>query len=221
MSDTARLILFIICVSALSGCQVRPTEVEEPVVPEQPADEIPDPEIERLLREAQSAYAQDYLTTPVEDNAYLRYMQVLALDPDNVDADHGIADIVEKYLAWAIANARGGSSRKAVDYLNKAKSVDETHPNILSVQALVEDMRSIHRVSFAIAATDLAERTAAVRKQLAEIAGEIERLDATVVIHAPRDSQGRWLYQQLNSYANRRVSATFDYSPSARIVLSY
>ena len=70
------------------------------------------------------------LTTPIEDNAYYRYLQVLAIDPTNEDANTGISNIVEEYLDWSLESVANRNFRAATNYLNTARSVDDTHPNI-------------------------------------------------------------------------------------------
>jgi hypothetical protein len=205
-----------------TGCTIKSTTRPAESVPASIV--VPDPNpgrIDQLLGEARDAFDRQHLTTPVDNNAYLRYLQVLALDPDNAAANHGIADIVEKYLDWAIQNARGRNMHKAIDYLNKAKSVDETHPNIASAEILIAESTKQQRIRIMLDETGVASRSDTAKRRLQEIAVEIQRLKASVVIKAPSDNHGRWIYQQLNENAASRVSANFEYHPSPQIIVVY
>ncbi len=209
MSDTFKLFLFL---SVISGCTPSVTvtvEVTETdvITPPEPVEEIvTNPLIGQLLSEAEEAFARNYLTTPVEDNAYSKYLQVLSLHPGNIEAEQGIANIVDRYLDWAIVNARNDNIRKATDYLNKAKSIDNTHPGIPSVTSLITDSQNRKSVSFPLNSSDLIAGNQLILEQLHEVAKEIQNLNATVVIKAATDALGRWIYQQLNQTSDRPLS---------------
>lgn len=226
MSDTFKLFLLL---SVIYGCtpsvtvtvNVPETETDD-ITPPEPVEEIvTNPLIGQLLSEAEAAFARNNLTTPVEDNAYSRYLQVMFLDPENDDAEQGIARIVDRYLDWAVVNARNNNIRKAKDYLNNAKSIDDTHPGIPSVTSLITDSQNRTSVSFPLNSSDLIAGNQIILTQLHEVAREIQRLNATVVIKASTDALGRWIYQQLNQTSDNRVSATFEYHPSPHIILKY
>ena len=224
VSDTFKLFLFL---SVISGCTPSVTvtvEVTETdvITPPEPIEEIvTNPLIGQLLSEAEEAFFRNYLTTPVEDNAYTKYLQVLSLHPGNIEAEQGLANIVDRYLDWAIVNARNDNIRKATDYLNKAKSIDNTHPGIPSVTSLITDSQNRKSVSFPLNSSDLIAGNQLILKRLHEVAKEIQNLNATVVIKAATDALGRWIYQQLNQTSDNRVSATFEYHPSPHIILKY
>jgi hypothetical protein len=60
-------------------------------------------EIEHLLGSAQTAYRQDFLTTPRRKSAYHFLRQVLDQDPANQAARHGMEQIVRRYRVLAKA----------------------------------------------------------------------------------------------------------------------
>ena len=217
VSDYLRILLLIGCLGLLHGCSTQDGPPTHP--PEQTDPGVTD--IERYLAHAWAAFDNDQLTTPVDDNAYLWYVQVLAIDNNNMAAHHGIADIVEKYLAWALRMAEDGKMRKALDYLNKAKSVDDSHPGIKSVEAHIANKSATRELRHVLDADQVRRKSPGVTRRLYEIAEEINRLNASIVITAPTDSLGRWLYQQLNNHASRRISATFEVAASAQITLQY
>lgn len=177
----------------------------EIAVPEKPdvADQLPgmtpeDREILILLDEATFALSQNRLTTPVADNAYYRYLRILSIDPDNLQALTGLSDIVEKYLAWAVAAAEKGASYSANNYLAKARAVDELHPNILAIERQIEEKLAITDMTYQLSEEGLSERALWVQQELLDIGSEAKRKDATVLITARSDGEARWIYQQLN-----------------------
>ncbi len=212
------IILFIVT-SALCGCQMKKISPEKPGPSIAPVEV--DPRIFPLLAKAEEAYAEDRLTTPLDDNAYLRYLQVLSIDPDSEKANQGIANIVEKYLAWSIENVYRARYRRARDFLNKARSVDENHANIAAVENMVNSYASGRSQTFELSRKSTELRDPDTVSALGSIAAEISKRQATIVIEAPSDATGRWIYQQLNEATEERVRARFEMTSRVRIHLYY
>lgn len=225
-SCTAAVCLTALAALLLVGCEAW----LHPPVPPPDEDVTPAPapeesarrkEIEFLLDEAYTAFQQDKLTTPLNDNAYYRYLRVLSLDPENAEAEQGINDIVEKYLEWAIDYARDGRFSMARRHLNKARSVDETHPNIPAVAKLIDDQATADRMTYRLSPDRLRQRTPSMVEELVGIGREASSQGATVVIYARSDEEGRWIYQQLNSATPERIRARIELSTPPRIRLVY
>ncbi len=220
-----RLTIVIVAL-CLTGCELQPTR---------PATEAPRPahtsvtegptereqQINRLLGMAYIAYTESRLTTPVEDNAYLHYSQVLALDTDNEEALLGLNQVVERYLEWAISNVDRGNFSIATDYVNKASSIDEFHPNIPAVRNLIADQQNRDRRSVPLSTAGLSARDPALSAELVKIGKFAASNEATVIIHARNDAEGRWIYQQLNSEAETRVRARLELGTRPRLRLLY
>jgi len=204
---------------ALTGCQITtvPAVVLQPTVSMTSID----PRIPVWLTAAHEALMNDQLTTPLDDNAYFRYLQVLSIDPQNEAAEQGIANIVDKYLDWSIQNVEMGRYHRAIDYLNKARSVDENHPNIATVANMIRDHINGHQKSFGLSRQAVREKDPGVLSELKAIARDITKYNASIVIEAPSDEMGRWIYQQLNESAERRVRARFEMTSRVRIRLYY
>lgn len=195
-----------------------PTTAPKPAAPQiDPNAET----IRELLKAGREALANNRLTTPDDDNAYLRYLQVLGLQPDNPQALLGMADIADKYLDWALQEASRGQYKVANDLVSKARSVDENHPGIAPVQVLIADQARAHIVDYPLPALSLAKLAAqedltdlasADGQQLDAIARHIERTRATIIIYAPSDIMGRKIYQYLNLATAERIRAQFEYS---------
>lgn len=201
----------------LSACQMLPPSAPagKPDAPPQtppPVAESHVPtdaerEIQHLLAGAATALAADRLTAPPEDCAYYRYVRVLALDPGNADAGIGISDIVERYLNLALREAESRRFGRARHYLNSARSVDDSHPNIEAVTRQIEELERAHSTRYKLPPDGLESKSVAVAARLREIGREIARRGATIVITARSDSEGRWIYQQLNEVTGTRVRA--------------
>jgi|TARA_B100001971_G_scaffold86657_1_gene80109 hypothetical protein len=224
LPDYRILFPIFIIVALLSACVLPPARKLTPIpkpLPPTIAEKKDQEQITPLLDEAYLAFEDNRLTTPLDDNAYYRYLQVLSIDPENASANQGIAEIVEKYLEWAISSAEQETFKKAIDYLNKARSVDESHPNIPSVAKLIANLRSINRKTYPLSIDALNNGRPRLIEALHSIAMQAEEHNAMVVITARNDQEGRWIYQQLNDATPRRIRATFELGRNPRIRLLY
>ena len=222
------LLLFCIVLLTQQGCMLIAPEstevVVEPVPP--PPVEQPGPvdtslqdQIAWLLDKADGALRADRLTTPLDDNAYFAYLRVLALDPENSQAEQGIANIVERYLTFAIDRAHAGATKGANDFLNSAKSIDPEHPNIPAVARLIEDRRTTSSQRHSISLPSLDRRAPDLADNLSEIGRNAAETQVMVIITARTDAEGRWIYQQLNSDTETRVRARVELGSSPSILL--
>ncbi|MEX2488892.1 MAG: hypothetical protein WD356_05125 [Pseudomonadales bacterium] len=206
----------------MAGCELMqpsgtPTPSGQPSEPpgKEPAVSEPETlkskrEVDRLLRQAAVAFEDKRLITPVSDNAFYRYLRILTIDPGNERAEQGISNIVEKYLEWAIANAERRQFPAAIRYLNKAKSVDRSHPNIAAAEKHIKEQQSANRTIYPLPAAAVDEKTSEVIQKLYEIGRAITQHDARVIIVGRTDAEGRWIYQQLNKATPDRVRAEFE-----------
>ena len=220
-----RHILFFILATGLllSGCSTSPP-AKEPATQQPPAahtqKSVPTG-IDTLLTEAERAFARKRLTTPLDDNAYYRYLQVLSREPENSAARQGIQQIVETYLAWSIAAIEAGQYRRATDMLNKARSVDELHLSIEALENRIEQAQMSRSDAFKLDQRALTGRGEAVIGKLHEIGRSAERHKARVRIVAATDADGRWIYQQLNAASLNRIRATIELGSPPGILLTY
>jgi len=213
LNITILLVLFL-----LNGCQVTTPSATSPTPP---SEASADPRIEILLDQATVAFAEDRLTTPVDDNAYLLYVTVLSIDPENEIAHQGISNIVERYLAWAIDNVYRGHYRAARDYLTRAKSVDERHPNIGAVENLIRSHQQRQVETYPLDSALVSQRSPALSAELQRISKRINTKNAEILIEARSDANGRWIYQQLNQHFETRIRARFELTNRTRIELRY
>lgn len=89
--------------------------------------------IEQLMRDADRALGRDRLTSPIEDNAYARYQQVLELAPAHPGALRGMGRITRRYLDLAENYIERGNALRAEVLLRRAQTVQAQHPDIPAV----------------------------------------------------------------------------------------
>ncbi len=101
--------------------------VEQAVEAPQPSTEKLELErheaIKRLLTKAQQDSLALRLTSPEGNNAVERYREVLALDPNNQEAQEGLRSIVSRYLKLAATAQDLRQFEKARQYLQKAEGI--------------------------------------------------------------------------------------------------
>lgn len=86
--------------------------------------------ITTLLAAAKADIAALRLTSPGQRNAVRKYRQVLALDPQNAEAETGLKAVGEKYVELAERAVRRGRRASALRYLDRAETVT---PGLASV----------------------------------------------------------------------------------------
>lgn len=212
---------------AIAACQwlQPPTQPEPaPVAPTAQTPPVADTaqvKIDRLLAAARAAFDANQLTTPLDNNAYFRYLQILAIDEDNSDALQGLNDIVERYLEWAIESANFDRFKDAIHYLNAARSIDEDHPNIAAVGNLIGDLQHAHRERFPVSGDELNARSDSLAASLRTIGRNAAAKAAQVIIIARNDEEGRWIYQQMNGASETRIRARVEFGAPPEVQLLY
>ena len=86
-------------------------------------EQINQEQIDQWLSLARQALARDRLTSPIEDNAYSYYQQVLALDANNTLAQQGLLQIAERYLAMAQRQYQRANVAEADTLIKRALKV--------------------------------------------------------------------------------------------------
>lgn len=242
---------------ALSGCQLAlptPTSIApvtataQASAPKVPASGSSRQHIIELLNAGHDALRNSRFTTPDDDNAYLRYSQVLNLEPENPEALLGLSRIVDAYLELAISQAAKGKRHSAKDFVNKARSVDPRHTGISAIVNMIDEQQRSHSVDYFLPDAAL-ESLAAVNRTLAaadpespipapqnadypntqaalatvailqKVARQIEQTNASIIIGASSDALGRQIYQYLNQTTSKRIRAQFEFNNQTRVSL--
>ena len=81
-----------------------------------------------LLNAASSDLEALRLMSPLGNNAYEKYRQVLAIDANNSAARQGLAAIADRYLGLAYRDLDAGRLDRAQTYLNKAAELTPDNP---------------------------------------------------------------------------------------------
>lgn len=232
-----------VCLTAVLGlvnCTVQPPP--RVVVMPQPQEIVDDIDYEALERQREledaerqrryvadilfdglRALRQDRLMTPAYDSAFHYFNRALALDPGNTVALEGMQDILQRYLQLADTASWQGQFDNAELFLRRAAQVDDTHPGIsASRQRLNAERQRTHSVHL-LDARQLSARNDAVVRQLRELASVVASLNAFVLITAPSDESGRWIYNQMQeALAEYRVRGDIEIGeqPSIRLVVA-
>lgn len=175
-----------------------------------------------MLYEARMAYEDNRLTSPPGNNAYDGFRAVLDFDPDNAIALEGMRDITLRYVQLADAAIQVSQYDNAEDLLNRAARIESSAPEIQAARERLAEARNIQMDVFALDAEALAERDLEIMVELGEIGQYIRDSEATFLINARTDEEGRWIYQTMRDAVGGyrlRGNIALDNQPSIRVVL--
>ena len=234
ISKSARTSFSVILTGVmLAACVQAPPRPQTVIVPEpEPEPVFIDPyrldEEERqrryiadILYEGMRALRADRLMTPPENSAYHYFNRVLSFEPDNQIAKDGIREIAGRYLQLADLAGRQGQFSNAESFLRRAEQVDYSHPGIESANRRLQTERERTHSVTTLNAREVIARTASVSTQLRAIAREVAGINAFVLITAPNDEIGRWMYAQIQEELGEyRVRGDIEIGeqPSVRLV---
>lgn len=147
-----------------------------------------------LLYAGLQALDADRLLTPVDDNAHGKFMRVLAYDPDNEIALQGLQDILARYVQLAGEASRQGLFVEAELMLDRARFIDEDHPDIARASVGLQDEMNSGDLFFTLDAVEFSRRSERAQEQLIDIAKQAKQHGAFFLITAPNDDLARWMY---------------------------
>jgi tetratricopeptide (TPR) repeat protein len=175
-----------------------------------------------MLYEARLAYEDNRLMSPAGSNAYDGFRAVLDFDPENAVALQGMHDIVLRYVQLADAALQVRQFDNAEDLLNRAARIDPNEIAIADARLRLEQERQIKMDTFALDGNALAERNLEIMAELGEIGQYIRDREATFMINARTDEEGRWIYQTMrNAVGGYRLrgNIAMDSEPSIQVVI--
>ncbi|RRJ83636.1 tetratricopeptide repeat protein [Aestuariirhabdus litorea] len=215
-------VLLLLALSLLSGCALEGIRTQSATAPAPLSEEQRlQSRIAWLLLEADEAMARQQLTTPEGDNALNRYQDVLRLQPGNLEAQQGLQRIVDSYLGWARSAMGRGDLAKAQVYLDRARLVSPNSPKVIEAQARLAGAGAVDSADneFPIDPAQLRQRSAKLAAHLAEVGRKVELKQAVFLIIAPRDVDGRWIFQQMQQGATGRLRGNFEIGSQPRVRL--
>lgn len=198
--------LTLLVALALGACQVpKRQQVYTPA----PAVEEPEPapppisseELRRarliadMLYEARIAFDNNQLTTPAGRAAYDRYRDVLGFDPENAVARQGIIDIVLRYIELADIEITQGEYDNAASLLQRGANILPDRPELADARARLAVARQTQIENHPLDPNGLRNESLEVMTQLSAIAESIRAREATFLINARTDDEGRWIYK--------------------------
>ena len=148
-----------------------------------------------MLYEARLAYEDNRLMSPAGRNAYDGYRMILDFDPDNEIARQGIRDIVTRYVELVDAATQLRQYDNAESYLNRAARIGENSEAVTQARQRLEQARSIQMDVFDLDIEQLSKRSLEMMVELGEIGQHIRAREATFLINARTDEEGRWIYK--------------------------
>jgi hypothetical protein len=198
-----RLVLCLVVAAAgwyLTGCQNKPvTPVLSP--PPQIKSDRPyvDPaEIVGLLDDAEAAMQREQFSYPAKGSAVGLFDAVLAKDPDNAEAKRGLERIVETYLKLAESAAQRNQLARAQSMLARARIVDADHPAVAPTVEQIRLLANAKRERLVLDKAQLRDRQSQLTKPLKTLGTQARNSNCRTMIRVRNDSEGRWVYQQMN-----------------------
>ncbi|MEH6650051.1 MAG: hypothetical protein V7707_08520 [Motiliproteus sp.] len=219
--------------ASVGGAKIALAPVTTATVPAEPAVVVKsafDPKerqrilkVLELLDRADLAMMRKRLTEPRGDNAVDYYRQVLKLQPGYPEAEQALQSIVDRYVQWSDAAVQQGRLTQGRGYLLKARQIAPQHPSVVAATERLQRQAKQSDDYVRLSADELKLKSPAVKSKLARLADRIYAENARVVIEAPTDLQGRWIYQQLNDRHEEfriRANLRFDPQPGIRLLTS-
>lgn len=174
----------------LSGCAATSIDPATPTSRILSAEE--ENQLESLLVRAEEALTKGLLDPFQQSSATYLFRQALSLDPNNAEAERGLEQIVERYVALAMTAARQGDTDRAGDLLASSRLIDPEHMSIGPTSEFINAVDTSQRESVIIRGLSASALADAIDRLVRE-AGTSCRYR----ISAANDERARELYQLL------------------------
>lgn len=174
-----------------------------------------------MLYDAKGAYDDNRLMLPAGNNAYEKYQEVLQVDPGNTIALEGIQEIALRYIALADSAINQGEYANADALLGRAARLGPDRPELLPMKERLAKAR-LNKVEVReLDAAAVSARSLEAMTELAEVAQQIKSAEATFLIRARSDEEGRWIYQTMrDAVGGYRLRGNIDISGTPGIVIT-
>ena len=100
-------------------------------------------DVDYYLLRARVAMDEDKLTTPMEDNAYLYYHEVIRLDSAHEEALQGLAEIANRHADLAEEAIKRFQYVKAAHYVNEGLRVQPDNPRLVALQERTNGLKDV------------------------------------------------------------------------------
>lgn len=159
-----------------------------------------------VLYEAKLAFDDNRLMRPVSNSAYKWYTRALTMDPGNEVALAGLDEIVNRYISLANNATRIGQLDEAETYLQRAAMIKDEGEALRQARLALEEVRKRGVNTYPLDPDALSERNLDIMmEQLRDIVGQLQQENATFLITARSDEEGRWIYSAMREAAGGRL----------------
>ena len=146
-------------------------------------------EIAEMLKLAQADLKANRLSTPKDSNALDRYEAVLQRDPQNSEAQDGIAAVAERYAALAAISLDNGDLDKAGALLERGRNAK---PDAASLDGIAKRLQAARQAAAQAAQVQAAKEAAAKEQaQIEQAAREQAARDAAAKEQAAREQAAK------------------------------
>ena len=205
----------LICLQCLIGCDTHPVKSQTREIAVPPTNEgIVESTSQRrqlfireMLREAEIALQAGRLSVPAGDNALDRYRAVLAMEANNLDARTGLQQVAMRYVHMGWDALRSLDLAIAKNHLQSATRVAGSNPlteelrfAIVEADAMKAPVPSSDS-EFVLSGMALEDGNPATLQLLERVASQMQSTQASLLIVARNDAEGRWLYKQIRKAA--------------------
>lgn len=173
-----------------------------------------------MLDRAEAALERGQLLAPTGDNAYDHYQAVLKLNPDQPEAMLGLERIVNRFIYLGQEAIRVRKWATARSMLDRARIVDRDHPSLPAIYTQLHQLQNATRYQLDLTRLAVSERHKSAAKALAKFGIHARNQLARVIIRAGSDSEGRWIYEQLNKApGDRRIRGEINIGQPPRVIV--
>lgn len=173
-----------------------------------------------LLDRAEAAFKHDQLLAPTGDSAYDHYQSVLKLYPDQPEARLGLEQIVNQFIHRAHTAIRTERWATARSMLDRARIVDRDHPSLPAIYNQLYQLRNATRYRLDLTRLEVIERHKSATNALTKFGIHARNPAARVIIRAGSDSEGRWIYEQLNrAPGDQRIRGEIHIGQPPRVIV--
>lgn len=169
--------------------------------------------LNQLLTKARVALSANRLTKPEVDNAYDLFRAVMLLDADNAEATAGLDAVLISLVSAARDELARGRMAQAETLAVAAAERFGGNPLLTELRSDIRAARAQQEAAVARARQNLAEdksqklipvaflgaETASAKAWFAELGQQIQADDASIMIYARSDAEGRKIYRLLKA----------------------
>ncbi|HEB56212.1 MAG TPA: hypothetical protein ENI98_07890 [Gammaproteobacteria bacterium] len=99
-------------------------------------------QVAKLLTQAEQYWSAESKLTPQENNIHEIYQQVLALEPENLQAKSGLVRLVSSFEQAARQRLQAGTMKESMNFIDAGLAVDPNHAGLHELRSIVEESQA-------------------------------------------------------------------------------